>query len=192
MHMHKVFDKPRHLSEIHAAQQVGRDIKTISEWLSAGAVSKSVGIYQQLFGGRGDTLAPDGAKVKDHRAHKSAAASVMKNCGNITTLFDRCTPTRAPQELASVELGKGGAGRKGGLREYARQVGRGENRIREWTQAASVVKNCANIGAVFDRTYHLAAIHAAPQELWPVFVEALLAQDWTVADTRPQKVTGAT
>lgn len=86
--------------------------------------------------------------------------------------------------LASVELGKGGAGRKGGLREYARQVGRGENRIREWTQAASVVKNCANIGAVFDRTYHLAAIHAAPQELWPVFVEALLAQDWTVADTK--------
>jgi len=83
-------------------------------------------------------------------------------------------------------------GRKGGLREYARQVGRGENRIREWTQAASVVKNCANIGAVFDRTTHLAAIHAAPQELWPVFVEALLAQDWTVADTRPQKVTGAT
>jgi hypothetical protein len=55
-----------------------------------------------------------------------------------------------------------------------------------------VVKNCANIGAVFDSTYHLAAIHAAPQELWPVFVEALLAQDWTVADTRPQKVTGAT
>ena len=55
-----------------------------------------------------------------------------------------------------------------------------------------MVKNCANIGAVFDRTTHLAAIHAAPQELWPVFVEALLAQDWTVADTRPQKVTGAT
>ena len=65
-------------------------------------------------------------------------------------------------------------GRKGGLLEYARQVGRGENRIREWTQAASVVKNCANIGAVFDSTYQLAAIHAAPQELWPVFVEALL------------------
>ena len=86
--------------------------------------------------------------------------------------------------LASVELSKGGAGKKGGLREYARRVGRGENRIREWTQAASVVKNCANIGAVFDRTYHLAAIHAAPQELWPVFVEALLAQDWTVVDTK--------
>jgi len=38
--------------------------------------------------------------------------------------------------------------------------------------------------AQFSTAPHLAAIHAAPQELWPVFVEALLAQDWTVADTK--------
>jgi len=83
-------------------------------------------------------------------------------------------------------------GRKGGLREYARQVGRAQQTIMEWVNAAAVLKNLPDIRHLFDRTYHLAAIHAAPQELWPVFVEALLAQDWTVADTRPQKVTGAT
>jgi len=40
---------------------------------------------------------------------------------------------------------------------------------------------------VFDKPRHLSEIHAAPQELWPVFVEALLAQDWTVADTKAAK-----
>ena len=91
-----------------------------------------------------------------------------------------------------MELGKGGAGRKGGVSEYARRIGRAQQTIMEWVNAAAVLKNLPDIRHLFDRTYHLAAIHAAPQELWPVFVEALLAQDWTVADTRPQKVTGAT
>jgi len=50
----------------------------------------------------------------------------------------------------------------------------------EWVNAASVAaKSDTILCQLFDRTYHLAAIHAAPQELWPVFVEALLAQDWT-------------
>ncbi len=87
--------------------------------------------------------------------------------------------------LASVELGKGGAGRKGGLREYARQVGRAQPTVTEWVQAARVATITDRLTyQLFDLTTHLAAIHAAPQELWPVFVEALLAQDWTVADTK--------
>ncbi len=86
--------------------------------------------------------------------------------------------------LASVELGKGGAGRKGGVSEYARRIGRARKTVDEWVTAADVAKKVADIPHLFDRTYHLAAIHAAPQELWPVFVEALLAQEWTVADTK--------
>jgi len=73
----------------------------------------------------------------------------------------------------------GGAGKKGGLREYARQIGRAHPQVVQWIQSAEVAKTGKTFYQLFDRTYHLAAIHAAPQELWPVFVEALLAQDWT-------------
>ncbi len=88
--------------------------------------------------------------------------------------------------------------RKGGVSEYARRIGRARQTIMEWVNAAAVLKNLPDIRHLFDRTYHLAAIHAAPQELWPVFVEALLAQDWTdrrsqarwiVADTRRVSIT---
>ena len=75
-------------------------------------------------------------------------------------------------------------GRKGGLREYARQIGRAHPQVVQWIQSAEVAKTGKTFYQLFDRTYHLAAIHAAPQELWPVFVEALLAQDWT--DRRSQ------
>ena len=80
-----------------------------------------------------------------------------------------------------------GAGRKGGLLEYARQVGRAQQTIMEWVNAARVAKNLMHMHKVFDKPRHLSEIHAAPQELWPVFAEALLAQDWTVADTKAAK-----
>ena len=74
-----------------------------------------------------------------------------------------------------MELSKGGAGKKGGLREYARRVGRAQPRVTEWVQAARVATQTDTLTyQLFDLTTHLAAIHAAPQELWPVFVEARL------------------
>jgi len=69
--------------------------------------------------------------------------------------------------LDHVELAKGGAGRKGGVSEYARQIGRPRKTVEEWVSAAEVVKNMADIRHVFDKTYHLSAIHSAPEPLWP-------------------------
>ena len=74
--------------------------------------------------------------------------------------------------------------RKGGLREYARRIGRDHSNVTKWADAASVARKCGNVTTLFDKTYHLSAIHAAPKELWPLFVEALLANEWTVADTK--------
>ena len=50
-----------------------------------------------------------------------------------------------------MELSKGGAGKKGGLREYARRVGRAHNTIIEWSQAAEVVTGRMS-DQFFDRT----------------------------------------
>jgi hypothetical protein len=47
--------------------------------------------------------------------------------------------------------------------------------VTEWVQAARVATQTDTLTyQLFDLTTHLAAIHAAPQELWPVFVEARL------------------
>jgi len=86
--------------------------------------------------------------------------------------------------LDHVELAKGGAGRKGGLREYARRIGRDPSRVSRWIQAAMVAKTVALTQQFSDKCDHLSAIHSAPEPLWPAFVEVLLAKNWTVADTK--------
>ncbi len=65
--------------------------------------------------------------------------------------------------VVGTSRAKGGAGRKGGVSEYARQIGRPRKTVEEWVSAAEVVKNMADIRHVFDKTYHLSAIHSAPE-----------------------------
>jgi site-specific DNA-methyltransferase (adenine-specific) len=88
--------------------------------------------------------------------------------------------------LEHVELGVGhGRGQKGGLREYARAVGRGEKYLRQCKQAAEVVVKSAGLSPHFlDKVKHLAAIHGAPEQLWPLLVETMIAKEWSAADTK--------
>lgn len=82
-------------------------------------------------------------------------------------------------ELSPLEVGMhalhyvakatGGRGQKGGLREYAEQVGRNEKNIRLYRDGASVAENCGNVTAVsayLDKAAHLAAIHKLDRSIW--------------------------
>jgi N6-adenosine-specific RNA methylase IME4 len=91
--------------------------------------------------------------------------------------------------LKAVPLGKGGKGRKGGLSEYAERIGKTKQYVAQLRQAAEVAeasKPTTGVVGLIDRTKHLAALHAAPEPLWPVLVESLLQRfgdnlrDWTV------------
>lgn len=68
--------------------------------------------------------------------------------------------------LKYVELSEGGRGKKGGLSEYARQVGKDKSRVSRYQQAAVVYKNCCGDATLLDKTEHLAAIHKAPDADW--------------------------
>ncbi len=84
--------------------------------------------------------------------------------------------------LKYVELSEGGRGKKGGLSEYARVVGKGKSRLSEYQSAAKVVHavNCSDIGTLLDKANHLAAIHKAPADDWQPLTEWLVKAAWSV------------
>ena len=69
-----------------------------------------------------------------------------------------------------MPLRKGGRGKKGGLTEYAKKVGKDVRTVSEYRQAAevfgSLVETIRSSGGFLDKAKHLAAIHAANQPLW--------------------------
>ena len=78
------------------------------------------------------------------------------------------------------------AGNTGGLREYARLVGKSEPYIRQMRDAAEVysILGTAYSSAQFqDKAKHLAAIHKADESLWPMLVECMIASNWSAADS---------
>lgn len=88
--------------------------------------------------------------------------------------------------LEVVGRGKAGRGNKGGLSEYARELGREGGYVRELARAAEVVKSGArapDLRSLLDKAKHLAAIHAADSSLWETLVKAMLAKGWSVKDT---------
>ncbi|MGA0201173.1 MAG: ParB/RepB/Spo0J family partition protein, partial [Prochlorotrichaceae cyanobacterium] len=87
--------------------------------------------------------------------------------------------------LKYVELSEGGRGKKGGLSEYARVVGKGKSRLSEYQSAAKVVHalNCSDVGTVLDKANHLAAIHKAPSQYWQKLTEMLIEKKWSVKET---------
>jgi N6-adenosine-specific RNA methylase IME4 len=111
-------------------------------------------------------------------------------------------------ELAPLEIGlhllkavppeKGGRGKKGGLSAYAEQIGRDRSyvsRLREAGEVAEAVKPVCPLTGFLDRAMHLCEVHDADPPLWPVLVQALLAESaaskeagkgdtWTVEHTR--------
>jgi hypothetical protein len=84
-----------------------------------------------------------------------------------------------PIEIGLHALGlpeaEGGRGKKGGLREYARQMGKAVQNVSTYKQGAEVLselKNChINMTVYLDKAQHLAAIHKTPKELWPTLAE---------------------
>lgn len=104
--------------------------------------------------------------------------------------------------LKAVPKSDGGRGKKGGLSDYARKVGKAGPTITEWRQAAAVVEAVnpsVDRRVLLDRCTHLAAIHGAPtfdppedwdtskpwiQPLWAVLVDLMLSRNWTVAETK--------
>lgn len=97
-------------------------------------------------------------------------------------------------DIAPLELGlhalkysqrsQGGRGKRGGVREYARGVGRPETAVRRSRNAAEVVVQTApewrtlGLGVV-----HLEVIHRAPRDMWPVLVDGYINNKWTVERT---------
>lgn len=87
--------------------------------------------------------------------------------------------------LNYVEMCEGGRGKKGGLSEYARVVGKDRTLLSKYQNAAHVstsIKVC-NVAQVLDKANHLNVIHKAPEQLWDWLVEQLVKQEWSVKQT---------
>jgi hypothetical protein len=84
--------------------------------------------------------------------------------------------------LGSVELSEGGAGKKGGISEYARQIGKGESYVRQIRSAATVYKTSHLSADFFDKTKHLYEISRAPETAWPLLCDALQSGALTTVD----------
>lgn len=95
-------------------------------------------------------------------------------------------------ELAPLEIGlhalervgkaTAGRGKKGGLSDYARKLGKSHQYLSQLVAAAEVAKSASQLADLLNKTQHLYAIHAADLSLWPVIVPHML-KGWTVADT---------
>ena len=90
--------------------------------------------------------------------------------------------------LLGIESGKGGAGQRGGVREFARETDQKHGTLSIYRQAARVYKKLSIYIDSFltpdelsnfirTKTYHLAAIHGAPGELWLQLVDWLMDTD---------------
>lgn len=100
-------------------------------------------------------------------------------------------------ELSPLEIGlhalhyvareKGGNGKEGGLQAYANRLGKSRPYISQVRQAAEVFETLPETRKLtygfLDKAQHLSAIHSAPQDLWPVLVDAMIQHKWTVQET---------
>jgi ParB/RepB/Spo0J family partition protein len=93
----------------------------------------------------------------------------------------------APLEIglhALDRVGKGiaGRGKKGGLSDYARKLGKSSQYLTQLVAAAEVAKSVSQLTDLLGKAQHLYAIHSADHLLWPVIVPHML-KGWSAADT---------
>ena len=88
--------------------------------------------------------------------------------------------------LKAVPLEKGGRGIMGGLREYARRIGKAANYVSELRHAAEALMACEKVFAqantLSDKAKHLAAVHKLPRRQWPEFVQWIAQAEPNVAE----------
>jgi hypothetical protein len=106
--------------------------------------------------------------------------------------------SNSQSELSALEVGihargaaekeLGGKGKKGGLSEYARAIGRSTAYVSQVRAAAevfaSVPQTLKTSKGFREKTYHLTEIYAAPEWLRPALVAKVQTEDWTVESTR--------
>jgi site-specific DNA-methyltransferase (adenine-specific) len=87
--------------------------------------------------------------------------------------------------LKYVEVSEGGRGKKGGLSEYAKTIGKHDNTLRPYRDAAIVINaiNLTDIRDVLDKANHIAAIHKSPEQYWQQLTELLIEKEWSVKQT---------
>ena len=86
--------------------------------------------------------------------------------------------------LRTVPLDRGGRGRRGGLAQYARQLGIDKAQVSRMRQAAEVAQTVELPQRFLAKATHLSEIRAAPPDLWSDLAEAMLAREWSVSDTK--------
>jgi len=83
---------------------------------------------------------------------------------------------------------KGGAGNKGGLRDYCRRLNleRETERIKRkaWAVVKKVATRVATLEPLKKKHRHLHEISKAPNHFWEPLVKELIASDWSVRDTK--------
>ena len=86
--------------------------------------------------------------------------------------------------LKYVELSEGGRGKKGGLSEYARQIGKSQDSISQYQKASLVyTKLPTQVGGLWEKTKHLYHISKTPEAYWQQLTKLLIKHDWTVKQT---------
>ena len=140
--------------------------------------------------------------ISGHHRHAAAAKAKLSGvpCWVVEMDDDEAYMALATSnnqgELAPLEIGlhalfsvatqKGGSGKKGGIRAYARSIGKDPanvSRYRDGAEVFVVVRNCCNDTTVLrEKAQHLYVIHSAEHALWPVIVPHML-NGWSVADT---------
>jgi hypothetical protein len=149
--------------------------------------------------------------ISGHHRHAAAVKAGLKGvpCWVVEMDDDEAYMALATSnnqgELAPLEIGlhalervgkaTAGRGKKGGLAEYARKLGKGAPYLSQLVAAAEVAKSFTQVNDLLDKAKHLYSIHGlagkpkeGPHPHWPEVVQAMLAggddgKGWSVEKT---------
>jgi DNA modification methylase/ParB-like chromosome segregation protein Spo0J len=90
--------------------------------------------------------------------------------------------------LRTIPIHAGGRGKTGGLEAYARLTGRNPANLSTYRKGATLLlylrpESPLVLKEFRDKALHFAAIADAPQELWQLLVDVMLAHSWSAVDT---------
>jgi hypothetical protein len=94
--------------------------------------------------------------------------------------------------LKAVPEEDGGRGKKGGLSEYARRIGKDKGNLSRYRDAARVVcmlNRCIDTTVLIDKAQHLAEVATADAALWPTLVAHML-KGWPLSELWQKSVSG--